>query len=68
MSQAYRQLPMHVHWQVRQVMEIDGVYHMDCNHSMAVCIVHAALLTKYSSDSPYKQLIFHGKFLVGGCE
>jgi len=30
-SQAYRRLPMHVRWQVRQGTEIDGVYHVDRN-------------------------------------
>jgi len=30
-SQAYRRLPMHPRWQVRQGAEIDGVYHVDRN-------------------------------------
>src|SRR5258707_2435983 len=29
-SQAYRRLPMHPRWQVRQVTLIDGNYHVDC--------------------------------------
>ena len=28
-SQAYRRLPVHPHWQVRQVAEIDGSFHVD---------------------------------------
>lgn len=30
-SQAYRRLPMHFRWQVRQATEIDGEYHVDHN-------------------------------------
>src|SRR5258707_15058870 len=29
-SEAYRRLPMHPHWQVRQATLIDGEYHINC--------------------------------------
>jgi hypothetical protein len=28
-SEAYRRLPVHPHWQVRQATEVDGVFHVD---------------------------------------
>ncbi|KAF8802435.1 hypothetical protein BYT27DRAFT_6759205 [Phlegmacium glaucopus] len=32
-SQAYRRLPMHPLWQIRQVVTIDGVHHVDHNNN-----------------------------------